>query len=130
MHERLASCISGRRVAAMSILRLAVLLGLAFGASPPPASAAAEANSPSAPVTCVRAWPEARYRNYGYDHIVHVLSRCRLRAICDVSTSVRPEPIRVRIAPREHQRVLTFRGSPRRQFIPNVQCWLDEARAR
>lgn len=106
----------------MSVIRLAVLSALAFAASPPSASAPAEADSSGAPATCVRAWPEARYRNYGYDHIVHVLSGCRLRAICDVSTDKLPEPIRIRIAPREHKAVLTFRASPARAFVPIVRC--------
>lgn len=72
--------------------------------------------------SCVEAWPEVRYRNYGYDHIVHLLSHCEVRAHCAVSSDVNPEPIDVLVPPREHIQVLTFRGSPASQFTPKVVC--------
>jgi hypothetical protein len=76
---------------------------------------------PEAP-TCVASWPEVRFRNYGYDHLVHLQSRCALRAFCDVASDVNPKPTRVVIRPREELEVLTFRGSPARQFTPKVEC--------
>jgi hypothetical protein len=71
---------------------------------------------------CVEFWPEARYRNYGYDHLVHLWNRCSVRATCDVASDVNPTPTRVELRPREAIEVLTFRGSPAREFTPKVQC--------
>jgi hypothetical protein len=44
---------------------------------------------------------------------------------CDVSTNVAPTPVRVVLAPRQHVEVLTFRGSPAREFTPQADCWRD-----
>ena len=104
---------------------LAVVLAIAPFACARTSSSVAQAKDPDVPVPCIQAWPEARYRNYAYDHIVHVFNGCARWATCDVSTDVNPEPIRVRLRPREHQEVLTFRGSPSSEFVPNVRCWLD-----
>lgn len=72
--------------------------------------------------TCVDFWPEVRFRNYGYDHIVHLLSRCDVRASCVVSSDVNPKATVVEVGPGEHVEVLTFRGSPAREFTPRVEC--------
>lgn len=74
------------------------------------------------PPSCVRSWPEARYRNYGYDHIVHLNSRCHRTASCNVSTDVSPKVIAVTVAPGEHIEVLTQSGSPVPEFVVNVEC--------
>jgi hypothetical protein len=71
---------------------------------------------------CVDVWGEARYRNYGYDHVVHLRSRCPTPAECAVSTNVNPERIRTVVPPGQHVEVLTFRGSPAREFIPRAEC--------
>jgi hypothetical protein len=73
---------------------------------------------------CVDVWGEARYRNYGYDHIVHVNNRCSVPAICDVSTDVNPSAQRVTIPSKQEVEVLTFRGSPSRDFVPSAECRL------
>jgi hypothetical protein len=73
---------------------------------------------------CVSFWPEVRYRNYGYDHIVHLDSRCELTVLCEVWSDVNPEPSDVTVPPRGHVEVLSFRGSPARQFTPKVTCRL------
>jgi hypothetical protein len=73
-------------------------------------------------VGCVEVWPEARYRNDAYDHIVHLRSRCRARVICDVATNVNPKAIRVSVPAGQDVEVLTYRGSPAREFTPTVQC--------
>lgn len=86
----------------------------------------ASARNPEAPLYCVRYWAEARYRNYGYDHIVHLGNGCAKVAICDVATNVNPTPIRVRLQPDELREVLTFRGSPAQEFVPHVSCWLEK----
>lgn len=72
--------------------------------------------------TCVAFWPEVRYRNYGYDHVVHLYSRCDVRAYCAVSSDVNPQATDVVVPPREHVEVVTFRGSPAGQFTPKVVC--------
>jgi len=74
-------------------------------------------------LSCVDVWGEARYRNYGYDHIVHVLNRCSRTVTCDVSTNVNPEAQRVSVFPDQDVEVLTFRGSPSREFVPQARCW-------
>jgi|GraSoiStandDraft_23_1057293.scaffolds.fasta_scaffold632656_2 hypothetical protein len=72
---------------------------------------------------CVEAWGESRYR-VGYDHIVHVANRCEKAVLCRVSTNVNPDPVEVTVPSREEREVLTFRGSPAREFAPKVDCRL------
>ncbi len=110
---------------ATPLAALALALGLGLGACGRTAPSVAKARDPGAPLPCVYFWPEARARGYGYDHIVHVQNGCSRPAVCDVSTNLNPGPIRVRVEPREHREVLTFRGSPAREFVPTVRCWLD-----
>jgi hypothetical protein len=90
-------------------------------------AAFAACSEPRAPrasdeVKCVNHWAEARYRNYGYDHIVHLSSNCRTEVVCLVSTNVSPNNVRVALAPGAEKEVLTYRGSPSREFTPNVRC--------
>lgn len=73
---------------------------------------------------CVSAWGEARYGNAGYDHIVHIKNRCEKTVLCRVTTNVNPDPVEGTVAPREEREVLTFRGSPAREFVPKVDCRL------
>ena len=108
---------------------LALALVIAAAAMAPRADAARvaqpAARDPSAPLYCVQVWPEARYRNYGYDHYVHVYNGCTASATCDVSTDVAPKPIKARVRSGEAVSVLTFRGSPSQEFVPRVYCVLD-----
>jgi hypothetical protein len=71
---------------------------------------------------CVDVWGEARYRNYGYDHLVHVANHCAEPVRCDVWTSVNPARISVTVAAHDSKEVLTFRGSPAREFVPGAEC--------
>jgi hypothetical protein len=71
---------------------------------------------------CISVEAEARYRNFGYDHIVHLASRCDADVSCTVSTDVAPAPIVVLVRPGARVEVLTFRGSPQRTFTPHVLC--------
>lgn len=73
---------------------------------------------------CIEFWPESRYRNYGYDHIVHLHSTCEATALCSVSTNVNPQAYRVELPPKVEVEVLTFRASPAREFVANVTCEL------
>jgi len=110
---------SAKRLRSALALALALLVvGPVFG------SDVGEARDPDAPVYCVQAWPEARYRNYGYDHIVHIFNGCKLQADCTLATDVAPQAIRVQVAPGEHREVLTFRGSPSSEFQMYVSCVL------
>ena len=88
------------------------------------ASRARAAGAENGPV-CVRWWQESRYRNYGYDHLVHISNGCSVTAACAVTTDVAPSPISVRVEPRETQSVLTYRGAPAREFRADVRCALE-----
>jgi hypothetical protein len=72
--------------------------------------------------SCVAFWPEVRYRNYGYDHIVHLANRCDVPAHCRVSTDVNAKPVNVEVPAHDRLEVLTFRGSAAREFVPRVEC--------
>ncbi|HVW24445.1 MAG TPA: hypothetical protein VHC69_03710 [Polyangiaceae bacterium] len=82
--------------------------------------AVAEGNVPD----CVRVWGEARYRNFAYDHIVHVNNGCPATALCDISTSANPTPTRVEVLPRQEIELLTFQGSPSHDFEIHAECGL------
>jgi hypothetical protein len=96
---------------------MAIWLMLAFAVAPSAADAAPK-------VTCVEVHAEARYRNYGYDHLVTVRNGCDRKAVCDVSTNVNPEPVRIEVPAGSAVEVLTFRGSPSREFTPRATCHL------
>jgi hypothetical protein len=74
--------------------------------------------------SCVTSWGEARYRNYGYDHLVHIKNGCRQAAVCKVSTDVNPAAVERVVGAGKRTTVLTFRGSPSRRFTPKVVCRL------
>lgn len=71
---------------------------------------------------CVRAWSEARVRYPGYDHVVHLESSCSVEATCSVSTNVNPQTIVTQVPPGQSVEVLTFMGSPAREFSARVEC--------
>ena len=80
---------------------------------------AASAQTPNA---CIRAWGEARYGAYGYNHLVHIANSCAVDAECVVSTDVNPEPQRVEVPAKSEVVVNTFLESPAREFMPRVSC--------
>jgi hypothetical protein len=71
---------------------------------------------------CLKSWTEARYGASGYDHWVHLDSACSVSASCSVATSVNPNAVEVAVPPGEHVAVLTWRGSPAREFTAVVRC--------
>ena len=71
---------------------------------------------------CVTVRTEARYRGYGYDHLVHLSNGCESAAVCTVATDVNPEPQTVSVPPRSTETVLTFMASPARTFSAKVEC--------
>lgn len=73
---------------------------------------------------CIQFWPEVRYQNYAYDHIVHLLNACETQAICLVSSDIVPTPVKVVVPNGEETAVLILRGSPAREFTPHVECGL------
>lgn len=82
-----------------------------------------QAQNPSAP--CVRWRADSIYRNYGYDHVVTLFNGCDAPATCTVTTNVNPDPIGVQVAPGKEAEVLTFRGSPAREFEARVRCAIE-----
>jgi hypothetical protein len=89
-----------------------------------PAGAADPAQNGGSP-PCVRWRADAIYRNAGYDHVVTLYNGCQAPAVCTVTTNVNPDPIDVQIAPGKEAQVLTWRGSPAREFEARVRCALE-----
>lgn len=89
-------------------------------------SAGEDASGKPAIIECIRYRQEVRYGAYGYDHWVLIKNQCEKRASCSVVTDVNPEPIDVRIEPKETREVLTFRGSPAQTFRAKLTCALDK----
>jgi hypothetical protein len=71
---------------------------------------------------CVVVHSEARYGAYGYDHLVEVENTCDKTLVCTVKTNLNPEPTTVTVPGKEKRLVVTFRGSPAREFTPDVRC--------
>jgi hypothetical protein len=78
--------------------------------------------APAREQACVGFAAEARFRNHAHDHIVRLLSRCQKTVLCAVTTDVNPRGVEVEVRPSEHVEVLTFRGSPAREFEARVAC--------
>jgi hypothetical protein len=72
---------------------------------------------------CVSHTTEARHV-MGYDHLVHIKNACDSEATCKVSTDVNPKVELVTIAVGQTKTVLTFRGSPAREFKVTLECRL------
>jgi len=87
-------------------------------------STARAADRADTSVACVSSWGESRYRNMGYDHIVHLRNGCQKTVLCRVTTNVNPDTVEGTLAPGEERELLTFRGSPAREFVPKVDCRL------
>ncbi len=73
---------------------------------------------------CISFTAQAVY-GVGYDHVVHIDNDCKKRSRCDVSTDVNPDKITVVIEPKKSADVVTFRGSPAREFTATVICHLE-----
>ena len=73
---------------------------------------------------CIQFWPESRYRDYRYDHIVHVINNCQARASCSVSSNVNPAPVRAEVPAGGSVEVMTAHGSQASEFTPRVECGL------
>lgn len=73
------------------------------------------------PSSCVTYQGRVRY-SLGYDHLVDVKNGCTQAVSCAVTTNVNPEPITVHLQPTAATTVVTFIGSPAREFQPQVTC--------
>jgi hypothetical protein len=103
---------------ARALAALVLLFAAPFAAD---AEAPPVAPKPDAPA-CVKHRAEARYRNLAYDHLVHVRNACGERVVCRISTNVYPLPVELSLTPGEGREVLTWRGSPAREFTALVAC--------
>lgn len=105
---------------------VALIAGLALVAVPVVAQDDDEGGGGSGTPSCIDYEAIARYRAYGYDHVVRVTNGCEKRARCEVWTSVTPEKHRIDLRPDETEEVLTRTGSPAREFTPRVSCQLAD----
>jgi hypothetical protein len=87
------------------------------------AALVAGADSPPPPAkVCVASIAEARYRNYGYDHLVRLTNSCDVPSECAVSTNVAPGAVKATVPAGQTVEVLTFRGSPAPTFTHQAVC--------
>ena len=101
-----------------------LLLSLALGLSGLTVAAYSAANPTPAGGTagCVTWTKEARYEGLGYNHYVYLTSTCKEVMACAVTTNVNPDPTTATVQPGGKTTVLTFRGSPAREFTASVTC--------
>jgi hypothetical protein len=107
------------------MVRNLVVLGVGLTVFVLAAPQGAHSDEPAPLPACVKAWPEVRYRPFGYDHVVHIRNDCDRTADCTVTTDVNPDATRVSIPPGEEAEVVTWMGSPSREFTPTVACHLQ-----
>ncbi len=74
---------------------------------------------------CVKWSSTARPSGYGYNHVVEIQNTCEQPASCTVSTNVNTDAMHVDVAPKASTEVVTFRGSPSREFTAKVDCKLE-----
>jgi hypothetical protein len=87
--------------------------------SPLHADDSAKAKKPGG---CVDVKTEASFASVGFDHIVTLTSGCKQAMTCTVSTNVNPDPTTVQLAVGATESVVTWRGSPAREFSADVTC--------
>lgn len=84
--------------------------------------ASSRAAPPEKPNACVVQRTEVRYSGAGYDHWVHLTNNCESTVVCQVRTNVNEEGVSVKVASKASESVLTWRGSPAREFTATVDC--------
>jgi hypothetical protein len=99
-------------------LLIPLLFVLFLGSGPPQTAHASSGTSNG----CVDWRAEAVFNGLGYNHLVHLTSRCDKAVHCAVSSDVNPEPTQVPLAPRQSKTVNTFLGSPAQKFTAKVTC--------
>lgn len=80
------------------------------------------APQPAEGFDCINYTRVVRYGNHGYDHWVELESKCSEAARCTVKTNANPSGERAVVEPSATIGVLTFRGSPAREFSAQVRC--------
>lgn len=103
---------------------LAVIASIAVAAGGSPAQGQGGEGDGDGRPTCIEFRGEARYRGYGYHHIVIVENGCDRAARCDVATDVTPESQSVDVPAGQSSETITRTGSPSRAFEPRVSCTL------
>lgn len=87
------------------------------------------AQEPAPPTpACIHTSTTARFRGYGYDHVVRIENTCAKAASCEVSTNSAPKPVHADVPAGGESEIVAFRGSPAREFTANVNCTVDEKR--
>jgi hypothetical protein len=105
---------------------LAASFGLTWACALAVGRDALAADRSATSVACVEAWGDARYGAAGYDHYVHVRNHCERAVECRVWTNVNPARTDLTVPSHGENEVLTFRGSPAREFVPHAECRLVE----
>ena len=107
----------------MTGLRAALLTGLiALACSSARADGDKPAPAPQKPKDCVDVRGQASWASVGYDHVVTVTNSCKQAMRCSVKTNVNPDATTLDLEPGESKSVVTWRGSPAREFTPDVSC--------
>jgi hypothetical protein len=110
---------AGTALRVCGALLLVSLIGHTIGAR---ANDQAPPKKPSPQVACVKSQSEARFDGYGYDHWVHLTNACKVAVRCSVKTNANPEGTVVELGVGEQKSVMTFMGSPAREFTVEVSC--------
>jgi len=111
--------LSERMVSGRTTLRALLFGGLILSAV-----GTGRAESPAPPPsasTCVKVTGRVRY-SLGYDHLVDLVNGCADKVVCEVWTNVNPEKQSVSLDPTQSTSVVTFIGSPAREFTPESTC--------
>lgn len=91
----------------------------ADGGTPLPATASSVRGKRPA---CVDAQALTVLTFVGHDHVVSLQNRCKKRVTCEVSTDVAPDKLSATLASGENTELVTFRGSPAREFRATADC--------
>ena len=73
---------------------------------------------------CVTVSAHARWGASAYNHVVGVANACERPVRCRVATDVSPGETNITVPVGETREVVTFLGSPAREFTPRVTCEL------
>lgn len=80
-----------------------------------------ESRPAAPPSSCVKYQARVRY-SLGYDHLVDLQNGCEKSIVCTVKTNVNPEAQQISLPAGEAATVVTYIGSPAREFTPKVSC--------